>query len=86
MNYKIDYLIDLDKALKKIPKRDAKKIKEKILNLANDPRPQGSIKMSGRELYRIRAGVYRVVYSIYDSKLLVLVVEVDGRNDVYKGL
>ncbi len=86
MNYKIDYLIDLDKALKKILKRDAKKIKDKILNLANDPRPQGSIKMSGKELYRIRAGDYRVIYAIYDSKLLVLVVEVDVRNDVYKNV
>jgi mRNA interferase RelE/StbE len=86
MTYKIDYLIDLDKALKRIPKQDAKKIKEKVQKLADNPRPHGAIKMSGRELYRIRAGNYRVVYSIYDSRLLILIVEVDGRDDIYKRL
>lgn len=86
MSYRIDYLIDLDKALKKIPKHDAKKIKEKIEALANEPRPYGAIKMSGKELYRLRVGNYRVVYSIFDSKLLVFIVEVDSRDDVYKSL
>lgn len=86
MPYKIDYLIDLEKALKKIPKHDAKKIKEKIESLSKDPRPYGAIKMSGKELYRVRVGNYRVVYSIFDSKLIVFIVEVDGRDDVYKSL
>lgn len=70
MSYKIDYDIDLDKALEKVSKRDAKFIKEKIENLADDPRPHGSIKLSGKELYRIRYGNYRVIYRIVDSRLI----------------
>lgn len=85
MTYKIDYDINIEKALKKIPKRDAIAIKEKISNLAEDPRPLGSIKLSGKEdLYRIRAGDYRIIYSIFDHQLVILVVEVEGRKDVYK--
>lgn len=84
MNYKISFDLDLDKALGKVPKRDAKLIKEKIVSLAIDPRPNGSIKLSGKELYRIRYGNYRIIYKIFDDKLVVLVLDVDGRKDVYK--
>ncbi len=84
MSYKIDYDIDLDEALKKVPKRDAKSVKEKIENLAEDPRPHGSIKLSGKELYRIRYGNYRILYKIFDDRLVVLILDVDGRKDVYK--
>lgn len=84
MNYKIHYDIDLDKALAKIPKRDAKFIKEKIESLASHPRPHGSIKLSRKELYRIRNGIYRIIYKIFDDRLVVLVLDVDGRKDVYK--
>lgn len=84
MLYKIVYDIDLGKALEKIPKRDAKSIKEKIENLAGDPRPHGSIKLSGKELYRIRFGNYRIIYKIIDDQLMVIVLDVDGRKDVYK--
>lgn len=84
MNYKIHYDVDLDKALGKIPKRDAKFIKEKIESLAKHPRPHGSIKLSGKELYRIRHGIYRIIYKIFDDRLVVLVLDVDGRKDVYK--
>ena len=86
MIYKIDFIIDLDKTLKKVPKRDAEKIKEKIKSLSKNPRPIGAIKLSGRELYRVKAGLYRIVYSIFDSKLLIIVVEVDGRKDIYKNV
>lgn len=84
MSYKIDYDIDLDKALAKIPKHDAKLIKEKIEKLAVDPRPHGSIKLSGKELYRIRHGSYRVIYVIFDDRLVVIILDVAGRKDVYK--
>lgn len=84
MNYKIHYDIDLDKVLTKIPKRDAKFIKEKIENLANHPRPHGSIKLSGKELYRIGYGIYRIIYKILDKHLVVLVLDVEARKDVYK--
>ena len=84
MSYKIEYDIDLDKALEKIPNRDAKLIKEKIEKLADDPRPHGSIKLSGKELYRIRYGNYRVIYVIFDERLVVIILDAAGRKDVYK--
>lgn len=84
MSYKIEYDVDLDKALAKIPKRDAKLIKEKIESLAVDPRPHGSIKLSGKELYRIRYGIYRIIYKIFDSRLVIVIVDVDSRKDIYK--
>ncbi len=86
MTYSLAYDIDLEKVLRKVPKRDAKSIKEKIENLAVNPRPHGAIKLSGKELYRVRCGDYRIVYKIYDDKLVILVLLVDGRKDVYKQL
>jgi mRNA interferase RelE/StbE len=84
MSYKIEYDIDLDKALLKIPKHAAKLIKEKIENLANDPKPYGSIKLTPKELYRIRCGIYRVIYKIFDDRLVVVIVDVNNRKDIYK--
>jgi mRNA interferase RelE/StbE len=84
MIYKIDYDINLEKALKKVPKHDAKSIRNKIERLKTDPRPQGSIKLSGKEIYRVRIGDYRIIYAIIDDILLVLILDVDGRKDVYK--
>ncbi len=84
MNYKVEYDIDLDKALEKIPKRDAKSIKEKIESLADNPRPYGSIKLSGKELYQIRYGNYRIIYKIFDDRLVIVILDVNGRKDVYK--
>jgi mRNA interferase RelE/StbE len=53
--------------------------------LAENPRPQGSQKLSGRDRYRIRQGVYRIVYSIEDDRLVVVVIKVGHRKDVYRG-
>lgn len=86
MTYKIEYDIDLAKTLTKIPKRDAKLIKEKIESLANDPRPYGSLKLSGKESYRIRQGKYRIIYKVFDQKLIILVLDVDNRKNVYRSM
>jgi len=63
------------KELKSIPKTDLKKILSKIELLANDPRPTGSQKLTGLELYRVRQGQYRIVYSIHDNELLIHIVK-----------
>jgi mRNA interferase RelE/StbE len=86
MIYKIEYDIHLDKALLKIPKKDAKSIREKIESLARDPRQFGAIKLSGKELYRIRQGDYRIIYKITDSTLIILVLDVTARKDAYRNL
>jgi mRNA interferase RelE/StbE len=61
------------------------KLIEKIKSLAVDPRPQGSEKLAGRsDLYRVRQGNYRVVYSVDDRDRLVDIVKVGHRRDVYR--
>jgi mRNA interferase RelE/StbE len=72
------------KELKSIPKTDLKKILSKIELLANDPRPTGSQKLTNLELYRVRQGQYRIVYSIQDNELIIQIVKVGHRKDVYR--
>ena len=76
-----------DRALKqfvKIPKKFAEKIDEKIQSIAIEPRPQGCVKMIGYEnIYRVRFTDYRIVYSVEDRKLIVEIIQIGNRNDVY---
>ena len=66
-------------------KDDRQRIVTRIRSLARDPRPVGSEKLSGRgDLYRLRVGRYRVVYSVGDAELVVLVVRVGHRKNVYR--
>ena len=87
MRYTIQIAESADKALRKIPKKDQDKIVEKIATLKLDPRPNGYIKLKGScgtVMYRIRYGNYRVVYVVEDEKLLVLVIEIGNRKDIYR--
>jgi mRNA interferase RelE/StbE len=59
-------------------------IVDRIASLEIDPRPPGCIKLTGEESYRIRQGEYRIVYHIEDKVLIVTVVRVGHRRDVYK--
>jgi mRNA interferase RelE/StbE len=52
--------------------------------LANDPRPPGTIKLAGRDNYRIRVGDYRIVYAVDDDEHLVLIARIAHRRDVYR--
>jgi mRNA interferase RelE/StbE len=74
------------KDLLKIPKKNWKLIREKVLSLAENPRPDGCKKLKGVKapLFRIRCGDYRVVYTIRDEILLVLVIEVAHRRNIYR--
>ncbi len=66
-------------------KKDRQRIVASILALADEPRPIGCEKLAGNiDRYRIRVGRYRVVYSIADDDLVVLVVRVADRKDVYR--
>ena len=66
-------------------RRDRTRLVAKINSLAIDPRPPGCQKLTGSEKYRVRQGAYRVVYSIEDDRLVVTVVRVAHRRDVYRG-
>lgn len=82
--YEIFFKESVWKDLRKIPKSDLKKILSRIKKLGEDPRPIGCEKLTGGELYRIRQGSYRLVYSIQDNKLTVWVIKVGHRKDVYR--
>jgi len=82
--FKIFFKESVWKDFKNIPKKDLKKILEKIGGLGNDPRPPGCKKLTNREKYRIRHEKYRVIYSIQDNELTIWVVKVGHRKDVYR--
>ena len=65
-------------------KKDRRRITRKIQSLAEQPRPPGCKKLSGRNLYRIRQGNYRVVYEIQDSQLIVYVIKIGDRREIYR--
>lgn len=81
--YRIAFKKSVAKDLRVIPKNDIKKILSKIDTLAEDPRGEGCIKLSGKEIYRIRQSLYRIVYEIKDAVLVVNIVKVAHRSQVY---
>jgi mRNA interferase RelE/StbE len=84
MAYNLIILPNAEKELKKLPKKDFIRIDELILALANNPRPVGCLKLQGLiDTYRIRSGDYRIVYTIEDARLVVRIVRVANRKDVY---
>jgi len=78
-NYKIFIKPSAAKELKRIPQKELKRITSKIQTLSEEPRPHGCEKLSAQE-----QGNYRIVYSIEDDKLIVYVVKIAHRRDVYK--
>jgi mRNA interferase RelE/StbE len=82
--YRLSFKASVAKDLRQIPKRDVQSILKRIEGLADDPRPGGSEKLSGQERFRIRQGTYRIVYEIKDQELVVVVVKIGHRRDVYR--
>jgi mRNA interferase RelE/StbE len=73
--------------LAELPRRDQKKIKERIERLGVDPRLPGVKKLKGElDLFRLRSGNYRIIYSIDDFRLIVLVIRIGHRREVYRSL
>ena len=83
-NYSLSFKKSVAKDLRHIPNKDVKRILKVIESLRQNPRPDGCIKLSGQECYRLRQGVYRIVYEIQDENLIILVVKVAHRSIVYK--
>ncbi|MGA8849096.1 MAG: type II toxin-antitoxin system RelE/ParE family toxin [Dehalococcoidia bacterium] len=73
---------DLERLKGRIRMQDFKRLRNTVRNLAENPRPQGVRKIKGAEkAYRIRVGNYRVVYDVYDSDNLVLILQVARRSE-----
>jgi mRNA interferase RelE/StbE len=82
------YLVELTPAaarqLRKLPRDAAPRIRGVIDLLAVDPRPPTSRPLRGRPAYRVRSGDYRVIYTIEDDRLLVVIIRLGHRRDVYR--
>jgi mRNA interferase RelE/StbE len=72
--------------LEGLPKKDLPKILKRIEALAENPRPAGAEKLAGVELWRVRQGVYRIIYTIEDDVLTVWIVKVGHRKEVYRNI
>lgn len=76
-------------ALKELEAIPQKKIRQQVVNriqaLSQDPRPPGTKKLSGHDRYRVRHGVYRIVYAVEDDARAVTIVKVGHRKDIYRG-
>ena len=82
--YKIFFRESVTKDFKKISKKDLQKILSKIKKLGENPHIPGSEKLTGQDLYRIRQGNYRILYSIQDKQLTIWVIKVGHRKDSYR--
>jgi mRNA interferase RelE/StbE len=69
-----------------MPRDSQRRIVAKIESLAENPRPHGAIKLVGEDCYRVRVGDYRIIYAIADEKLVVIIVEIGHRREIYRGL
>lgn len=82
--YKVVFRKSVALDLRPIPNRDLQKILTTIESLSEDPRRSGIEKLSGQNRYRIRQGGYRIIYEINDKEVVVIVVKVGHRKDVYR--
>jgi len=83
-DYKVFFKKSVEKDFTRVSKNELKKIIERIAALADNPRPPGCEKLTGLERYRIRQGLYRILYSIQDYELTIWVVKVAHRKEVCK--
>ena len=82
--YELRFKPSVAKGLRGLSKQDVERIMNCIESLREDLRAQGCVKLSGADLYRVRQGVYRVVYAIDDGAVTVEVVRVGHRGDIYR--
>jgi len=82
--YEVVFKKSVAKDLARIPKKDVTRIIEAIKKLSSDPRPPQAKKLSAQEKYRMRCGVYRILYEIKDKLLVVCVVKVRHRKNAYR--
>lgn len=84
MPYSIIYTSSAAKALRKVDRMTARRLVQGIEKLANDPRPQGCVQLKGGDgEFRIRVGDYRIVYEVEDEQLIILVLRLGHRREIY---
>lgn len=86
MKYQVQIIKRAAKSLRKLPHTEAGRILDKIAELEDNPKPPGSKRLQGYELYRLRVGDWRIIYAIEEDVSLILVVSIKPRGKVYKNL
>ena len=85
MTYKIEFTKAEEKQLAAVPNTDMKRIAKRIDKLATNPFPVDCKKLEGEDdIYRIRQGDYRILYSVFEKKLIVLILKIGHRKEIYK--
>lgn len=86
MAFQVSFERAADRALDSLPKRDCARVLSKIESLERDPRPTGAKKLVGEtDVWRIRVGDYRVIYRVKDAELVILIIKIGHRREVYRG-
>jgi mRNA interferase RelE/StbE len=86
MSYSIEFRPSAKKALRELPRSDGSRILKAIETLSENPYGPGRKKLKGTDFWRIRVGDYRVVYTVVQSMLLVVVIKIGHRREVYREL
>ena len=83
--YKIEISQSAERQLKKLGRDDQHRVAKAMLSLTDDAYPQGSRKLTGYDdVFRIRAGQFRILYSVSGRKLIIIILKIGQRKDVYR--
>jgi len=84
-DYRIELSATAERQIKKLSKKDQRRVIDVVKSLATNPRPRGCRKLQGYDdVYRVRTGVFRIIYSVEYDRLLVLVLKVGHRKSIYR--
>jgi mRNA interferase RelE/StbE len=84
-HYRVEISSTAEKQLRTLEDTDRRRVAHALVALGDDPHPPGSRKLSGyTDVFRIRVGVFRVLYSVENSKLVVIILKIGHRKDVYR--
>ena len=87
MKYSVEFRPAVLKSIKRLPKKDLQRIKKKIDELVENLPEPTTTKMKGdNSFHKVRSGDYRIIYEIHDDRLVILVVKIGHRKDIYKRL
>lgn len=84
--YALEIKRSAQKSIRSLTKRDAERVRDTINDLAEDPTPRGASSVTGTSFLRVRVGNYRIVYEVRREELLILVIRVGHRREVYRSL
>lgn len=85
MSWRVEFSRSADQQFRGLPRKEQQRIAVRIDGLVENPRPAGAIKLAGEEgVYRLRSGDYRILYTLQDNLLLILVLKIGHRREVYR--